>query len=119
MFKSPQFSFKRANRISNGIFLVSLALLFLTNLWWPGILLAIWATLFSKQYLSGRLYDAGISSVVFLGLFLLTLFEFHYLAPVLLLVGGIFLIFREFSSPEDTNGEEKSVEIIEESDVQD
>lgn len=110
---------KKAHSISNGIFLISLGILIVTNAWWPGILLAIWATLASRQFLSGRLYYAIISSIVLLGLFTISFFKYDFdiLAPVLLVVGGIFIIVREYFFTEDTNGEEKSVEIIEDADL--
>lgn len=110
---------KKAYAISNGIFLISLGVLIVTKAWWPGILLAIWATVASRQYLSGRFYYAIISSIVLLGLFALSFFKFDFdiLAPILLVVGGIFIIFREYFFTEDTNGEEKSVEILEDADI--
>lgn len=110
---------KKAYSISNGIFLISLAILIVTKAWWPGILLAIWATLASRQYLSGRLYYAIVSSIVLLGLFAISFFKYDFdiLAPILLVVGGIFIIVREYFFTEDTNGEDKSIEIIEDADL--
>jgi O-antigen ligase len=110
---------KKVHAISNGIFLICLGLLIVTGMWWPGIILAIWATVFSRQYLSGRIYYAIVSSIVLLGLFVVSYFkfDFEYLAPILLVVGGIFIIVREYFFTQDTNGEEKSVEIIEDAEI--
>ena len=93
---------KKAHSISNGLFLISLGILFYTGLWWPGILLAVWLAMASKQYLTGRYYDAFISSVVLLGLFMSTLInvKWAYLLPTLFIVAGVFLIYREYNTPE-------------------
>lgn len=110
---------KKASSISNGLFLISLGLLFFTNFWWPGILVAIWITMASKQYLTGRLYDAAITSVVLLGLFGLSIVNINwdYVLPTLFIVGGIFLIYREYLGPHDIEGEDKSEEIKEDVDL--
>ena len=110
---------KKASSIANGLFLISIGVLFFTNLWWPGILLAIWISMASKQYLTGRLYDAAITSVILLGLFVTSLVNLNwaYFLPVIFIVSGIFLIYREYSGPHDTNGEDKSEEIKEDVDL--
>jgi hypothetical protein len=110
---------KKASAVSNGIFLISLAILIVTDAWWPGIIIAVWATVASRQYLSGRYYYAVISSIVLLGLVVVSYvkFDFDILAPVILAVAGLFIIVREYFFTEDTNGEDKAVEIIEDADV--
>lgn len=119
MMNVPVFSKKRANTISNGILLIAFGILILTNTWWPGIFLAIWATLASRQFLSGRYYYALLSSFVLISLFFIAIFkyEFSVLAPILLICAGIFIAFREYYFTEDTNGEEKSEEIKEDVDL--
>jgi len=119
MIFKPPLSKKKAHSISNGIFLISIAVLLVTNAWWPGILVALWATLTSRQYLTARYYSAVISTVIFLGLLIASIYQFNFdiLAPVLLVVGGIFIIFREYFFPEDTNGEDKAAEIIEDAQI--
>lgn len=110
---------KKAHAISNGIFLVSLGILIATGLWWPGIILALWATIASRQYLSGRYYAAALSSLLLLGLFIVSFFEFkaNVFVPILLVLGGGFIIFRESMNPDDTNGEETSIEILDDSNL--
>ena len=99
---------RKTEAISNGVFLIALGILFYTNAWWPGILLAIWATLALRQYFSGRVYDLIISSVILIGLFLIT---WSILMPVLFVVGGIYIIFREYFFSGATDEEDKSEEI--------
>lgn len=110
---------KKAHAISNGIFLISLGILIFTNTWWPGMLIALWATLASRQYLTGRVYQAIVTSIVLIGLFVVSLVKFDYeiIAPVILVVGGIFLIVREYYFEDDTNGEETSQKLSEDADI--
>ena len=114
----PLMSHKKANSISMGIFLICLGVLVFTNTWWPGILLALWATVVSRQYLEGRVYPALITTIVFVGLFVLAFFKsYQIFLPVLLVIAGIFLVIREYYFRKDTNGEEKSEEIKDDVDL--
>ena len=97
----PILSKKKTEAIANGAFLICLGILFATDAWWPGILLAIWVSLAVRQYFSGRLYDLMMSSFILLGLFVISLLKLDWsiLMPVLFVVGGIYIIFREISLP--------------------
>jgi hypothetical protein len=90
---------KRADAISNGIFLIGLGILAFADFWWPGILLAIWVSLAVRQLFTGRFYDLVISTIILLGLFTVSILKLDWsvLVPVLLIVGGIYIIFREYS----------------------
>ncbi len=114
----PILSKKKTEAIANGAFLICLGILFATDAWWPGILLAIWVSLAVRQYFSGRLYDLMMSSFILLGLFVISLLKLDWsiLMPVLFVVGGIYIIFREYFFAEDTNGEDKSQEILDDID---
>lgn len=105
---------KKADAISNGVFLISLGILAFTDLWWPGILLVLWVTLGIRQFFSGRYYDFAMSTILLLGLFAISLLQFNWsvLAPVLLVLGGIHIIFREYSLA--AGAEEDEEEYIEE-----
>lgn len=94
---------RKAEAISNGVFLVGIGILFLTNGWWPGILLVIWAALATRQYFTGRIWDFSISTVILVGLFITTFFNITWsvLMPVLFVIGGIYIIFREYFFTED------------------
>ena len=101
----------KIDAISTGAFLICLGILFYANLWWPGILVAIWVHLALKQYLSGRIFDLIVSSFVLLGLTFIAFsgIDWAVVLPVMFVVGGIYLIFREFFFNDD--GEDKSDEI--------
>ena len=114
----PILSKRKIDAISNGAFLISLGILFATDAWWPGILLAIWVSLALRQYFSGRMYDLFVTSLILLGLFIVSFLQLNWtiLMPILFVVGGIYIIFREYFFAEDTNGEDKSQEIIDDID---
>lgn len=113
----PILSKRKSDALSNGVFLISLGILFYTNSWWPGILLAIWAALALRQYLTGRLYDLAISSFILIGLFLITVLKLDWavLMPILFVVGGIYIIFREYFFAESSDEEDKSKDIPDDS----
>lgn len=102
---------KKADAISNGIFLISIGILVYTNAWWPGILLAIWATLAIRQFLTGRIYDLFLTSVMLIGLSLVIVLDFNWsvIVPVLLVLGGIHLIFREYCAAEGAGEDEEEL----------
>ena len=93
-----KFSYKKATNISHGVFLIALAALFLTGWWWPGILLAIWISLGTKQYLMERYWDGLFTSFVLGGIFVASFFELNWymLMPVIFAVGGLYIIIREY-----------------------
>ncbi|MBA3815752.1 MAG: hypothetical protein H0X29_04380 [Parachlamydiaceae bacterium] len=109
---------RKADTISNGAFLIALGVLIYSNYWWPGILAALWVSIGLRQFLTGRIYDFCISTLILLGLFAITVlnFEWAVLLPVLFIVGGIYIIFREYFFAEDLNGEDKSQEILDDTD---
>jgi len=119
--KNWHVSNRKATAYANGAFLVTLGALALLNAWWPWILIAIWVNLFLRQYLTHRFFDAIVSSILILGFVLLTQVPNTktYLVPVLFFTGGIYLIVREYFFAEDTNGEETSKAIEEDTDLDD
>lgn len=109
----PILSKRKSDAIANGVFLAGIGILLYTHAWWPGILLVIWLSLATRQYFTQRIYDLIISSVILLGLFIVTLFNINWeiLMPVLLVVGGIYIIFREYFFAEDFDDEDLSRKI--------
>lgn len=95
---------KKAEAISNGVLLIFLGLLFYTNWWWPGILVAIWATFATRQYLTERYQDLILTTILLLSLFVVALFQLNWdlLTPLLFLLAGGYLIFRAYYSEEES-----------------
>lgn len=107
---------RKADAISNGVFLVGLGIMVFSNTWWPGILLVLWATLAVRQYFTGRMYDLIVTSVLLIGLFIITFLNLNWtvIVPVLLILGGIHIIFREYCVAEGVTEEDDPIENIEE-----
>lgn len=105
---------RKGEALSNGIFLFGMGILFITERWWPGILLVLFGALALRQYFSGRIFDLITTSGILLGLFIISLFNIsiQILMPLLILFSGIYLTFREYFygheelslSSEDANG---------------
>jgi len=112
----PITTHQRASSIASGIFLISLGILFYTNYWWPGILLALAVTIAVKDFLRGRPYDLALSVIIFGGLFIFFYFspKWSVAVPVLFTIAGIWIIFREFFLPKKRIGEDATVDISQE-----
>ncbi|KIC71913.1 hypothetical protein [Candidatus Protochlamydia amoebophila] len=97
--KFPYLSKRRADNISNGIFLILLGILFYTKMWWPSILFVLGITFGLRQYLMGRRLDffVTVALVAVLGFITLIGMAFSFFLPILLMGTGFYLIWREYS----------------------
>lgn len=88
----------KAKALSLGLFIVGLAIMFLSAKWWPGIMLVIGLPLALKQFLNSRHYDAFISLFIFVGFFIITNFNINWkvLVPVLFILSAIYTLCREW-----------------------
>jgi hypothetical protein len=108
----PHYPKRKADVISNGVFLILLGYLFYTGQWWPGILFALGLTFAIRQYLTGRRLDFFLTVVVvgILGVITLAGHIFSSFFPLLLIVGGIYLVAKETllfkKSPDHSNFKE-------------
>ncbi len=93
----------RVEAIANGIFLILLGFLFYFNWWWPGILVAVWASLATRQVLSGRMQDLLLSTFLLGSLFIVAYFQLSWnlMTPILFVLGGLYIILREFYYDDD------------------
>lgn len=107
------FSRRKASALSTGIFLIILGILAYTDSWWPGMLIALWGLLASRQFLTGRIYDLMITTAMLIGLFFVYYLKIDWsvLMPVLLVTGGIYVIFREYYYSEVDDEVKKNDEI--------
>ncbi|WP_068468264.1 hypothetical protein [Candidatus Protochlamydia phocaeensis] len=98
MFKFPFMPKRKADSISNGIFLILLGVLFYTGAWWPGILFAIGLSFALRQFLTGKRSNFFITLVLLGLLSIITLagMAFSLLFPLLFVLFGIYLILREY-----------------------
>lgn len=98
---TPLFPKRKADMISNGVFLILLGSLFYTGQWWPGILFAVGLTFALRQYLTGRRWDFFVTLVLMgiLGVLTLAGKAFSFLFPILLIGAGLYLVMKECLPP--------------------
>jgi hypothetical protein len=90
---------RRANEVFGGIVLIGLAILFLINWWWPGILYVIGIAQIARAVAQGRNWMdertglvALAIAVVFTLIDLLRIFSFNWW-PIVLILLGVYLLF--------------------------
>ena len=119
MMHPPLVSKRRAQAIFTALFFIGLAIISYMDIWWPGIMLAVGIPLALRQYLLGRLYDMGITLLVFVGAFVTAQFDISWkvLLPFLFAVGAFYVFMKEFvypgEEPEDEKEEDLNHEIEE------
>ena len=109
----PITSKKKAGALSASLFLLGLATLIFTQAWWPSIMLIIGLPLALRQYLLGRNYDMLVTLLVFIGTFVTVQFDISWriFLPILFTLGAIYIFFKEFFGPDETDEEEKEEQI--------
>lgn len=109
----PITSKKKADALSTSLFLLALATLIFTQAWWPGIMLILGLPLALRQYLLGRTYDTLVTLLVFIGTFVTVQFDISWriFLPILFTLGAIYIFFKEFFGPDETDEEEKEEQI--------
>lgn len=107
---------RKAKVLSFAFFLIGLVVLSYTQVWWPGIMLAIGLPLALKQYLAGKRYDVVITLFVFIGVFVTVAFDIQWeiLLPVLFTIGGIYILCRDFLESSCIAEDEKEEDLNEE-----
>lgn len=86
------------DQVAGGIFLIGLALLFITGFWWPGIMFVIGASMIGRSLAEGRQWNANTGALWVIGIGLV--FWLPGVLPIgisvlpLLLIGlGLFMLF--------------------------
>jgi hypothetical protein len=94
----PLTSRRRAQAYSMALLLIALALLAITEMWWPGIMLAFGLPLALRQFLLGRFHDTLVTLIVFAGTFISAQFDISWrvFLPILFTLGAIYIIAREY-----------------------
>ncbi len=89
---------ERANQIFGGTFLIGLAVLFLINWWWPGIMYVIGISLIARGTAEGRSWTqerggliALAIGVVFTLTGILHVLDFNWWPLLLIIIGGYML----------------------------
>ncbi|MEM8629351.1 MAG: hypothetical protein AAGF04_04705 [Chlamydiota bacterium] len=110
---------RKAHAMAFAVFLVGVGLLFILRSWWPGIALVVGLSLAVRQYLLASYFAMGMSLFIFTGIFVTEQFHFSspWYMPLFLIIGGLYVFFREFfggSSVTESESEEDLNHEIEE-----
>ena len=84
---------QRADQISGGVFLIGLALLFMTGFWWPGIMFVIGASVMARGIAEGQDWYNVPGGLWMIGLGLVFLFGFSL--PMILILIGVSMLFGQ------------------------
>jgi hypothetical protein len=103
---------RKAKGLAFSLMFIGFAILAAFGMWWPGILLAVGIPLSIRNFLIGRLYQAFISLVVFVGIFLSEYFEYtyRYFATVAFGLAAVYFFANEFIGPADAEETESEEE---------
>lgn len=82
---------ERSDQIAGGVFLIGLAVLFMTGAWWPGILFVIGASSIARGVAEGQDWYNVPGGVWMIGLGLLFWFGFRW--ELLLIFAGLSMLF--------------------------
>lgn len=96
---------RNSEQVSGGVFLIGLALLFLTGWWWPGILFVIGASMMARTVAEGKSLSRASSGIgfVLMGLLFWVGFSINWglLIPLFLIVAGAWMLFGDSNKIND------------------
>lgn len=99
----------RADQVAGGVFLIGLAILFMTGFWWPGILLVIGASSIARGVAEGRDWYSVPGGLWMIGLGLMFVFGFQW--PLLLILIGVSMLFGKSWHGHHWRGQDDEPEI--------
>ena len=93
---------ERADQISGGVFMIGLALLFITHWWWPGIMFVIGATIIARTMAEGKDWTTATPAFWVIGIGvvfglpgLIGGIDWATIWPLGLIALGLFMLFVE------------------------
>ena len=94
---------QRSNEISTGVFLIGLAIVFLTGYWFPGILFVIGISSIAQALGEGKTWYAAQGGLWAIGVGMV--FAFGFSLPLLLIIIGVSMILGYCFKPPMFDGE--------------
>lgn len=91
---------ENADQVSGGIFLIGLAMLFLTGWWWPGIMFVIGASIIARTMAEGKPWTSATGAFWMIGIGvvfgvpgLIEGVDWGTIWPLALIAIGLFMLF--------------------------
>jgi len=96
--RGPIVSKQKADILSAVVGIISLAFLLYWQILWPEAVLVVAVVLMLRQFLRGRRYDMLITCGVIGGWYVTLSWKINWdtIVPVILTVGALYIIFREY-----------------------
>lgn len=84
-----------------GVFLIGLAVLFITGWWWPGIMFVVGAAMLARTTAQGRPWTSDMPALVVLGIGVIfaalgligSILSLKVIGPVVLIALGLWILF--------------------------
>jgi hypothetical protein len=93
---------ERSDQVFGGVFLIGLAVLFLTSYWWPGIMFVLGIALLARTYAEGQSLTSNLGPWVLIGIGLVFALGrvFAFIGdvnwwPLLLIALGAYMLFGD------------------------
>ena len=106
---------KQASSISGGIFLIGLGVLFLTDWWWPGIMLVIGLSGGAELIFRGQIAK-GLGTIAFfcgipivIAIVQSTHISWAFIGPFILIALGVIMLVKIFFLKDEVEGQEFGV----------
>ena len=103
-----------ADQVSGGVFLIGLALLFLTDWWWPGIMFVVGASIIARTMAEGAPITSATGAFWVIGIGIIfgipDLFDginWGQIFPIILILIGVFMVFGGNLRPRINRHDEK------------
>ncbi|MFO7321039.1 MAG: hypothetical protein DIU68_004875 [Chloroflexota bacterium] len=96
---------RSSDQVFMGVFLIGLAVLFLSSYWWPGIMFVIGLAMIARTVSEGREWNSDRNALIVLGIGVLFAawdfvggalrIDMDVMLPLALIVVGLYLLFRD------------------------
>ncbi len=92
---------KQDERVMGGVFLIGLAILFITGYWWPGIMFVIGIAMLARTAAQGRAWSSDMPALVVLGIGAIfavlslvgAILSAKVIGPLVLIALGLWFLF--------------------------
>ena len=106
----PLVSRYKADKLALAVVLLGLAILSYSESWWPGLALALGASLFVKRLFEGKYYEAILTMALFGAVFASVKYNTSWITALFLIAALVFVFQAFMNTPADEIEEEEELE---------